>query len=132
MSSAAGRILFVYMNESSFVGIDRVVLAERWAVRDWRPQGPMVNLLALARAVARSDVVFGWFASWHTFWPVTLAWLMRKPSLLVVGGFDTANVPEIGYGYQQGGARRHLALWIMRRASRLVTNSRFTRDEVVS
>ena len=52
----------------------------------------------------RADVVFGWFASWHTFFPITLAWLLRKPSVLIIGGFDTANMPDIGYGYQQGGA----------------------------
>ena len=72
-------------------------------MRDWRQQGPVVNLPALARAVARSDLVFGWFASWHTFWPVTLAWLMRKPSVLVIGGYDTANMPEIPYGVQGRG-----------------------------
>ena len=75
-------------------------------MRDWRQQGPVVNLPALVRAVARSDVVFGWFASWHTFWPVTLAWLMRKPSVVVIGGYDTANMPEIRYGLQGRGLMR--------------------------
>ena len=65
-----------------------------------------------ARSSARSGAptsVVGWFASWHTFWPLTFAWLLRKPSLLIVGGFDTANVPEIGYGYQQGGMTKRLS-----------------------
>ena len=51
MSPPAAKVLFVYYRESSFVAIDRSVLAERWAVRDWRQQGPVVNLPALARAV---------------------------------------------------------------------------------
>jgi hypothetical protein len=92
------RILFVYTRESSFVAIDREVLAERWDVRDWRQQGPVVNLFSLARAVGRADVVFGWFASWHTFWPVLFARLMRKPAVVVIGGYDTARMPEISYG----------------------------------
>ena len=50
-------------------------------------------------------MVVGWWASWHTFLPITLAWLLRKPSLLIVGGFDTAAEPEYGYGYQLGGLR---------------------------
>ena len=66
----------------------------------------MPNPLAVVRGVLRADLVFGWFASWHTFFPITLAWLLRKPSVLVIGGFDTANMPDIGYGYQQGGLRR--------------------------
>ena len=59
----------------------------------------------MIRGVLRADVVFGWFASWHTFFPITLAWLLRKPSVMIIGGFDTANMPDIGYGYQQGGLR---------------------------
>ena len=74
----------------------------------------------------RADVVVGWFASWHTFFPITLAWLTRTPSVMIIGGFDTANMPDIGYGHQQGGLRRHAALWIMRRAKRLVTNSNYS------
>src|SRR6266498_4524310 len=126
------RILYVYSRLDRFVQIDLELLRERWDVGEWAQPGRYANPPAVARAVQRADLVFGWFASWHTFWPFTFARLLRKPSLLVVGGFDTANVPEIGYGYQQGGARRHLAAWIMRRASLLVTNSEFTRREVVS
>jgi len=124
------RILFVYSRAAKFVRVDLDLLRERWEVDEWAQPGRFANPLAVLRAVRRADLVFGWFASWHTFWPVTIAWLLRKPSLLVVGGFDTANVPQIGYGYQQGGARRHLARWIMQRASLLITNSQFTRDEV--
>jgi glycosyltransferase involved in cell wall biosynthesis len=76
------------------------------------------------------DAVVGWWASWHTFWPITLAWLLRRPSVLIVGGFDTANEPEISYGYQQGGARARLSRWIMRRADVLATNSAYSRAEV--
>jgi hypothetical protein len=59
----------------------------------------VVNPFGVARDVWRSDLVFGWFAYWHTFWPATLAWLMRKPVVLVVGGFDTAALD--GYGLQR-------------------------------
>src|SRR5687767_4217107 len=129
MSSPGARILFVYSRESSFVAIDRSMLAERWAVHDWRQQGPLVNLLALARAVSRSDLVFGWFASWHTFWPVTLAWLMRKPSIVVIGGYDTANQPDIPYGIQGRRVMGRVSRWVMRCASHLLANSRYSREE---
>jgi glycosyltransferase involved in cell wall biosynthesis len=132
MSSPAARILFVFNRESSFVAIDRSVLAEQWAIRDWRQQGPVVNLLALARAVRRSDLVFGWFASWHTFWPVTLAWLMRKPSVVVIGGYDTANIPDIPYGVQGRGLMRLVSRWVMKRATRLLANSHYSRTEAAA
>jgi glycosyltransferase involved in cell wall biosynthesis len=129
MSPPAARILFVYSRESSFVAIDRNVLSERWAVRDWRQQGPLVNLAALARAVRGSDLVFGWFASWHTFWPVTLAWILRRPSVLVIGGYDTANLPEIPYGIQGRPVMGRVSRWVMRKATRLLANSAYSRAE---
>ena len=129
MSPSPARILFVYNRESSFVAIDRSVLGERWTVRDWRQQGSIVNLPALVRAVARSDLVFGWFASWHTFWPVTLAWLMGKPSVVVIGGYDTANQPHIPYGVQGRRLVGPISRWVMKRATRLLANSEYSRDE---
>jgi glycosyltransferase involved in cell wall biosynthesis len=124
------RILFVHSRKASFVAIDRDILAERYEVEDWYQPGRLPNLPRLIPAVLRADLVLGWFASWHTFLPITLAWLLRKPSVMIVGGFDTANMPDIGYGYQQGGLRRWASRWIMRRAGRLVTNSDYSRSEI--
>jgi glycosyltransferase involved in cell wall biosynthesis len=39
-------------------------------------------------------------------------------------------MPDIGYGHQRGGLRRWASRWIMRRASRLVTNSRYSLSEI--
>jgi glycosyltransferase involved in cell wall biosynthesis len=124
------RLLFVYSRKASFVAIDREILASRYEIEDLYQPGRWPNPIEVMRGVARADLVFGWFASWHTFFPITLAWLLRKPSVMVVGGFDTANMPDIGYGYQQGGLRRWASRWIMRRATRLVTNSRYSLSEI--
>jgi glycosyltransferase involved in cell wall biosynthesis len=124
------RLLYAYNGKASFVMIDRAILAERYEVEDLYQPGRWPNPVAVVRGVLRADVVFGWFASWHTFFPITLAWLLRKPSVLIIGGFDTANMPDIGYGYQQGGLRRYASRWIMRRARRLVTNSEYSRSEI--
>ena len=100
------RLLYVHSRKASFVAIDREILAERYAIEDLYQPGRLPNPVKVIRGVLRADVVFGWFASWHTFFPITLAWLLRKPSVLIIGGFDTADMPDIGYGYQQGGLRR--------------------------
>jgi glycosyltransferase involved in cell wall biosynthesis len=124
------RVLFVHSRKASFVAIDRDILAERYEVEDLYQPGRWPNPVKVVGGVLRADVVFGWFASWHTFFPITLAWLLRKPSVMVVGGFDTANMPDIGYGYQQGGIRRAASRWIMRRARRLATNSEYSLSEI--
>jgi glycosyltransferase involved in cell wall biosynthesis len=124
------RVLLVYSRRARFVEIDRDLLREFAEVREWGQPGRYANPAAVARAVAWADVVVGWFASWHTFAPVTLASALRKPTLMIVGGFDTASLPGIGYGYQQGGIARPLSRWIMRRATQLLTNSEYSRGEI--
>jgi glycosyltransferase involved in cell wall biosynthesis len=124
------RLLYVHNSKASFVAIDRGILAERYEVDDLYQPGRWPNPVKVVRGVLRADVVFGWFASWHTFFPITLAWLLHKPSVMIVGGFDTANMPDIGYGYQQGGLRTWASRWIMRRATRLATNSEYSISEI--
>ena len=80
------QILFVYSRDSSFVSIDREALVDAgYDVRDWQQRGARVDPLRLLRAVRSTDLVFGWFASWHTLLPVSLAWLLRRPKVLVAG-----------------------------------------------
>ena len=124
------RVLFVHSRKASFVAIDREILSERYEVEDLYQPGRWPNPVKVVRGVLRADLVFGWFASWHTFFPITLAWLLRKPSVMVIGGFDVANMPDIGYGHQQGGLRKHAARWIFRRADRLITNSAYSLSEI--
>jgi glycosyltransferase involved in cell wall biosynthesis len=124
------RILYVHSRKASFVAIDRDILAERYEIEDLYQPGRRPNPLKVIGGVLRADLVFGWFASWHTFFPITLAWLLRKPSVMIIGGFDVANMPDIGYGHQQGGLRRHASRWIFRRAGRLVTNSNYSLSEI--
>jgi glycosyltransferase involved in cell wall biosynthesis len=127
------RILYVHSRKASFVAIDREILsAAGHEVEDLYQPGRVPSPLRILPAVLRADLVFGWFASWHTFLPITLAWLLRRPSVQIVGGFDTANMPDIGYGYQQGGLRRWASRWIMRRATVLVTNSEYSRSEIAA
>jgi glycosyltransferase involved in cell wall biosynthesis len=111
--------------------MDLALLRERYAVREWHQKSRAVNLSALGAAIQDSDLVFGWFASWHTFFPALLARALKRPVVLVVGGYDTANLPEIGYGSQRGGIKKWIAQTTMRWATRLITHSMYARDEVI-
>jgi glycosyltransferase involved in cell wall biosynthesis len=76
--------------------------------------------------------VIGWFASWHTFLPVVVADLLGKPSILIIGGYDIARLPEIGYGHQRGGLKAVISRLSMKLAPSLVTNSHYSSREAVS
>ena len=124
------RILYVHSRRNTFTRIDREALAERHEVIDYLQPGFRPRPLELWRGVRSCDLVFGWFASWHTALALRFARALRKPSVLIFGGFDTANMPEIGYGSQRGGVRRRMVRTTAGLATRLITNSNNSLAEI--
>lgn len=123
------RILFVHNQPQSFVRIDLALLRERWDVEERFERRRQVNPLEVWARVAKADLVFCWFASWHSLLPALCAKIQRKPCIVVVGGYDTANIPRIAYGSQRGGARRRISRIIIQAASHLIVNSESARLE---
>ena len=126
------RVLFIHNIAARFVQIDLGLLQERFTVREWYQRSRVVNLPALGSAVARCDLVFAWFASWHTFFPMLIACVFKRPSIIVVGGYDTASMPEIGYGSQRGGVKKWLANTTINLSTLVITNSLNARDELLA
>jgi glycosyltransferase involved in cell wall biosynthesis len=126
-------ILFVHNGLTRFVRIDRDLLAERYTITE-RHETSLRGLrpLEIRRAVKAHDLVFGWFASWHTLLPILFARQLGRPSVVVVGGYDTANVPEANYGSQRGGVRKFVARTVIRSATRLIVNSDAAGREAVT
>ncbi len=135
-SSTPGvNILFVHNHPTSFVRQDLDCLRQRYRVSELHLSSRRVNFFSLWRQVQAHDLIFGWFASWHTFLPVLCARCLNKPSVLVVGGYDLANIPAagttIGYGHQRGGAKKWISRAAMRLAHTLITNSHYSRCEAM-
>jgi glycosyltransferase involved in cell wall biosynthesis len=123
-------VLYAVSRRNTFISIDREALGERFEVIEYYQPGLRPRPIDLVRKLRRSDVVYGWFASWHTLVVLSLAALMGKPSVLVTGGFDTASLPEIGYGAGRGGLRRWVSRSTLRRATRVITNSEYLVGEI--
>lgn len=45
-----------------------------------------------------ADVVYLWFANLHAYLGVRMAQIVGKPTVVTLGGFEVARVPEFGYG----------------------------------
>jgi glycosyltransferase involved in cell wall biosynthesis len=126
------RILFVHNHPQPFVRIDLALLRERWQVDELYQRSKRLNPLAIFARVRRADLVFCWFASWHSLFPALFARLLGVPLIVVVGGYDTANVPEAGYGSQRGGVRKWIAQTIIGAASALIVHSESTKRETMA
>jgi len=111
------------------VRLDLAELRKRYQVTESYVRSRWVNPVTIWRQVRTHDLVFGWFASWHTFPPFVFARILGKPSILVVGGYDVANMPQIGYGHQRGGAKKWVSRWTMRLAARVITFSNYSESE---
>ena len=124
------KILFVHNEMTEFVRLDLEGLRNQFDVTERFERSRFLNPAELWGQVREHDLVFCWFASWHTFLPLQFAKLLGKPSVLIVGGYDVANMPEIDYGHQRGGLKRWVSRRAIRMATRLITNSKYSQREI--
>jgi glycosyltransferase involved in cell wall biosynthesis len=125
------RILYVHNSLTSFVRLDLEILQSAFQVTEYAVDSYLTSPIQVYRKVRSHDLVFGRFASWHTFWPVLFARMLKKPALVVTGGYDLARLPGAGYGSQRGGFKRWITNTTLRLSTRLITNSRFSLSEAV-
>lgn len=123
------RVLFIHNALTTFVRADRDILAGAHEVDELDLAVPG-RIASLPRRLVHADVVYVWFASLHSLLPVLSAAALRRPVLVAVGGYDTAAMPEIGYGSMAHPWKKHAVRSICNAASGLVANSRAARDEV--
>lgn len=125
------KILFVHNALTTFVANDLAILREKYGVEEYFVRSDLPRPWRDFAKVGRSELVFCWFASAHSLLPVFFAWLLRKPSVVVIGGYDVANLPEINYGHQRGGLKKWVTRLIFRFATTLVVVSEFNRGEAL-
>jgi len=112
--------------------LDRELLGSFAEVLDLHvPSKFPVGLKRYWQGIRRADLIFCWFASWNALWALLGAKVMGKRSILVVGGYDLARLPEAGYGNQRGGPTKWVSRLAMNLASGLFTNSYYSQKEAV-
>ena len=108
----------------------------REVVTSGRPaRGLMQRLslgLAILSGVQRTDLAFSWFAHNHTYLAVMVARLFEKKSLVVVGGYEVANEPEIGYGALLDPGMAGKVRYIIENADCILAVSEFSRKEILA
>lgn len=102
------KILLTYTHYSTFVKQDDEFLSEEFDVVKYpfnvSKNGFVLLWSFLKQAVFllfkgfKYDLVYIWFADFHSLLPILIAKLYRKKSYLVIGGYDVARMPEFNYG----------------------------------
>ena len=77
------------------------------------------------------NTIVVWFASSHAFPVILLNYFFNKQLIIIAGGFDVANVPNINYGAMRGKSRAKLGKWLLSRAHLVIAVSKSNRQEII-
>ncbi len=126
------RILFVYNVHTPFVALDEQILRARYEVKSVyiRKRSPRLILDAW-RDTHHADVIVAWFASWHSLSPFLAGKIRNIPRILIAGGYDVANMPEIDYGLRRGGISKWMSGAVFRMADRVLPFSDYAYAETL-
>lgn len=123
------RILFLYRDDARFVKADLAIIKERHDVRALDcSAGP--GFLTIGRALARADLSYSWFALGYAARAVLAGKILRRPSIVVAGGWDIVSMQEIGYGAVRSARGRARARLTLRSADRVLAFSKWSANGI--
>jgi len=128
------KICFIGNLSTTFIKRDYEILNKHFdveVIESPKKSGWLKYPSLVKNKVKNCDVVFGWFAGWHTAFAVHYAKKYRKKSIVVVGGYDAAYVPEINYGAFTNIKERIPAKYVLENADLLLPVSEFTKNEIL-
>ncbi len=99
------KLLFVSAYDSPFVIKDLEILKNHFKVKSLifagikkNPINLLLMYFKILYGIIQTDLSFCWFADIRALYAVFLSKLFNKKSIVVVGGYELANIPELNYG----------------------------------
>jgi glycosyltransferase involved in cell wall biosynthesis len=88
------------------------------------------KILYLPFEIRNSDIVFIWFAGDHAFISTLINLIIKKPMVVVTGGYDTAKVKEMKYGNMIHPLLKIMVKFTLKHASKILAVSNFNKSEI--
>lgn len=135
LENEVATVAFIHNSLDQWVLDDRDILSSLFVVNEVQFNRKSLVELAFSvfkvvNAVYRSDFVYYWFASHYSLLAALVAFLLRKPVIGVVSGYDMADRPDLNYGHLRGGINRIIVLLTTRLSSKLLAVSKFTYSQI--
>ena len=131
------KILFIRWNTAPFVQNDLCILKKHFDIQiiDFYASKTKIfenigAFLKLFRTIIWADLTFTWFVNIHAFAAVFLSKLFGKKSVVVVGGYEVANIPELKYGYMLNPIHSCMVKHILENANTILAVSEFNEKEI--
>ena len=128
------KILFVCPSFSTFIQNDLDILRRHFDVKVAHYQGKNgipKFLIETLKGVLWSNVTFSWFADVHAFAAVLFSKIFRIKSIVVVGGYEVAKVPEIDYGGMLSRRKAFIVKFVLKHADKVLAVSEFSKSEIL-
>jgi glycosyltransferase involved in cell wall biosynthesis len=125
------KIFFCHTGLATFVASDLKILSETYQVLNYEYTlgtnrlRKIINIFtsffSAVYYVPKIDVIYVWFAGYHGFFPILIGKLLRKKTIVIVGGYDASYVPSIPYGVFYGnGMFRWCVEWIYKNVDHIL------------
>lgn len=121
------RLLMVFPYRSTFIKRDIEILSRHFLVRTCiaviepsLPISTLAALLRLARGVMASDLVYVWLADRHAAAAIRLGHYLKRPVVVVIGGYEVAAEPEFNYGLLLNSGTAATVRYILNKADLLL------------
>ena len=135
------RIFLVTPSPSTFTKRDLEALRQEYLVREtvisnYQGRNGLKRSLLISfeilRGVLWADLTYSWFAHNHSYLAVMLANLLGKRTIVVIGGYEVARVPEIGYGALLDPKLAKRVNYIIQNADHILAVSEFNKREILN
>jgi len=130
-------VLVIRISPSSFVNQDINILEKlclSTSILDYSEVRHIKSLILqffyLLKNITKFDLIYIWFASYHSLIPALFAKIFGKKCIIVIGGHDAAYVPEYRYGVHRKRIRSLFNRASCRLADLLLPVSEFTNNNL--
>ena len=96
---------FIKSSEASFIMKDIEILQKDFEVNvtdtnisTRKPFKTIKSIFNIMKSVYQNDVSYTWFANHHALVMTITAHILRKKSIIVIGGYEVEGIDSIGYG----------------------------------
>jgi len=123
------KVLLFATSPSTFVIKDYNILKSTYETTffNWGKRSPFT----LFKLIKSHDISFFWFASIRFIFPLLLSKILKKKIVIITGGYDVANVPELKYGTHYFRWRSNVVKLMCILADKILPVSHSNKDELM-
>ncbi len=96
-----------------------------------KPITSIPSIFKILKGTLWADLTFSHFADTHAFLAVLFSKIFRKKSIVIVGGYEVARVPEIRYGAMLNPLYAQVVRFVLNHADKLFAVSEFNKKEIL-